>query len=203
MPKNCIGIPHPRVLVFPRAPRLLKIPQEFPTPGPRVFPRAPLFSLGLSVCPHPWKPGARVCILSGWIILLSSMAERAISSVQNTTAGARVTYDCICEARTCVWVLSCGRDTPSVASERARLVPVSACFTFDSLVCELEYNFFCAPLWRGRNFQSKECFSTQAVLNVQPQSLLEKDGSFRQWTFHLSFLICLFMNIHTLQNVGW
>jgi len=23
----------------------------------------------------------------------------------------------------------------------------------------------------------------QAVLNVQPQSLLEKDGSFRQWDF--------------------
>ena len=39
--QNCIGISHPRPLSFP------KIAYEFPTPGPRVFPRVPLCFLGL------------------------------------------------------------------------------------------------------------------------------------------------------------
>jgi len=60
------------------------------------------------------------------------------------------------------------------------------CFGFGLLHVKLTclrtwIELFCAALWRGRNFQSKECFATQAVLNIQPQSVLEKDASYRQW----------------------
>jgi len=48
------------------------------TRPPLSFPGPFCFPLRLSVCPHPRKPWARVCILLGWIILLSSLAERAI-----------------------------------------------------------------------------------------------------------------------------
>jgi len=61
---------------------------------PSVFPRAPLFpSLPLLFpkAPHPRKPRAKV-------FLLSSKLKRAISSVQNSTAGARHVWLLLCSA---------------------------------------------------------------------------------------------------------
>jgi len=141
----------------------------------RLKPFAPLtISLMSPVCPYSHPPRApharklyaKVFILSGWIILLSSLAERAISDVQNSTAGAHVTYDCICEARTCCCALTGGCDTPSVAFEI--IYKRTPRFGFGLLHVWLtclwtRIEFFCAALWCGRNFQSKECFATQAV----------------------------------------
>jgi len=80
----------------------------------------PLFCSPVCLCPpmalHPRKPRAKVFILSGWIILLSSLAERAISSVHNSTAGARDVWLHLYSAHL-VSALACGCDTPSVALE--------------------------------------------------------------------------------------
>jgi len=98
--------------------------------------------------------------------------------------------------------LSCGRDTPSVASERAHLVSVSACFTFDSLVCEQEYFLvlLCdvVETSKARNVLPRKQFWT-----FNHRVCLKKMVASGNETFNLSFLIYLFMNTHTLQNDGW
>ena len=73
--------------VFPRhcwspLPPLPSLKPPLFTRSPLSFPGPLCFPLGLSVCPHPRKPWARVCILLGWIILLSSLAERVILCVR-------------------------------------------------------------------------------------------------------------------------
>jgi len=75
----------------------------------------------------------------------------------------RVTFECICEARTCCWALTCGCGTPSVAPEIILKDTPRFCFGLLHvwLTCLWTWiYFFCAALWHGRNFQSKECFAT-------------------------------------------
>jgi len=57
--------------------------------------------------------------------------QRAISGIHNSTAGAHVMYDCICEAHNCCCALTCGCDTPSIAHKI--IFKGTPCFSFGLL----------------------------------------------------------------------
>jgi len=90
-----------RVVIIDEPPQRPQRPQLFVSknrhrlsifPLDPSFPWVPLNLCQASAYPHGVsspKTWARVFILSGWIILLSPDLKRAISSIQNSTAGAR------------------------------------------------------------------------------------------------------------------
>ena len=163
--------PLPGLPLFPSSPLSSPVPLCLPQ-GPSVCPQFPLVLI-LESCKQEF-----VFCRAWWYVCRHAVIAYSDAS-RSLFAKFLVSLDCTClmrrdaHLRFSFWLVIVEYNFFQVMHGPSP----SSCFVWMRLFVNLNRIFFCAALWRGRNVLPHKQFWSQ------PQSVLEKDGSFRQWDF--------------------